>query len=61
MEGPVPQPDYDFLQHPVCEWLKSNNMASGPLFTYKHPPDVVGNVMSISALAGWYELQVTFC
>jgi hypothetical protein len=41
------------MNKPVCNNLINSGAASGPLFSYKHPLNQVGNVMSISAVAGW--------
>jgi len=41
------------MNRPVCNNLINSGGASGPLFSYKHPLNQVGNVMSISAVAGW--------
>jgi len=51
-EGPELHPEYRLFQHATCAWLSQGNHQL-PLFHYKHPDNAHGDVMSISAIAGW--------
>jgi glucose/arabinose dehydrogenase len=53
-EGFIPQSDYDYVNNPVCNYLKSTNGVQPPVYAYEHPAGAVGTVMSISGAAGWY-------
>lgn len=53
-EGPEGAPLYAGMGRcqPVFQGAV-NPQPSGPFVMYKHPPNAVGNVASISAIAGW--------
>jgi hypothetical protein len=52
-EGPEPQQDYVFFNHPTCQNFLQNGGDTKPFLAYKHPADVAGNVASVSAVSGW--------
>lgn len=52
-EGPFINNEYAGFNHPTCQWMIDNNIDTKPFFYYDHPENVVGNVASISAVAGY--------
>ncbi|RYY32834.1 hypothetical protein EON62_04890, partial [archaeon] len=49
-EGPEAQIDYQFMGNPVCQWLQDTNSWVRPFVSYKHPPNAIGNVQSVSGV-----------
>lgn len=52
-EGNNVQTDFQYLQFPACNQLYAAANDVKPLYFYLHPPNAVGNIASISAVAGY--------